>query len=142
MSIDLNEKKFLDDLSALLATAVLRADSIVDHWSKRIPPVDPIDQDQLKTVVLALKKAQGLLEIQENENHRLPIRKFIHDVASPISTALFLVSSLIDVPENPMPKNEDFEPAQSLNKALQEIQQLLKTYREELIAKGVPSAKS
>lgn len=65
-------------------------------------------------------------------------REFLHNLASPLSTALFLVDALLDsVQKRATGDPGELEQVIKIYKSLDKIKNLLKDRREELIKRGV-----
>lgn len=68
-------------------------------------------------------------------------RKFLHDIASPLGTAMFLMDVLLDSLRDRAAVNPDeLEQATQVCQALEKARQMLKDRRQALIDRGVPSS--
>ena len=68
-------------------------------------------------------------------------RKFLHDIASPLGTAIFVMDSLLDGIQSRAGGNkDDLDQACQVYEALEKIKKMLQDRREILIKRGVPSA--
>jgi hypothetical protein len=64
-------------------------------------------------------------------------RKFLHDIASPLGTAIFLVDAFLeDLTSKPNPDADGMAQVSAIYQALQSIQKLLQERRETLIRNG------
>ena len=65
-------------------------------------------------------------------------RKFLHDLASPLTSAMFLADILLDnMQAKPNCVPEELSQVQQIYKAMEKIQHMLQSRREILIAGGV-----
>ena len=70
-------------------------------------------------------------------------REFLHDLATPIGTALFLVDCMMDRMQSRADVCEDERvELTKIYEALRKITKMLHNRREVLISRGVPSARS
>lgn len=70
-------------------------------------------------------------------------REFLHDVATPLGTAMFLTdSALEDIQARPDADPDDIMRLGKIFQALEQIKMLLSERREFLIKRGVPSART
>lgn len=87
---------------------------------------------------MASKPATGLIADNGSDE-----REFLHDLATPISTALFLADCVLDrLQSRSDVDQEDRAELTKIYEALEKVTQLLEKRREVLIARGVPSARS
>jgi hypothetical protein len=70
-------------------------------------------------------------------------RQFLHDIASPLGTAMFLVDAVLeDLTSKPNPDADEVAQMNAIYQALQSIQKLLQERREILIRNGSNNQKS
>jgi hypothetical protein len=80
-----------------------------------------------------------------NTNHKEGVeeRAFLHDLATPLGTAMLLADSLLeDVKNRPSVDPDDLFRLENIFQSLEKLDCLIKDRRQNLIARGVPSAKS
>lgn len=70
-------------------------------------------------------------------------RQFLHDIAGPIGTAMFLLDATLDTTQNRVDADPD-EIAQlgQVYQALEKVKKLLQERREVLIKRGIPNARA
>ena len=70
-------------------------------------------------------------------------RSFLHDIASPLGTAMFLVDALLeDLESKPSPDADGLAQVRAIYQALQSIQKLLQARREILIRNSASNQNS
>ncbi len=70
-------------------------------------------------------------------------RKFLHDLASPVGAALFLVDIVIDgLQSRPDIDSKELRRTGEVYQSLEKVKLMLHERREILIKRGVPSAKT
>ena len=70
-------------------------------------------------------------------------REFLHDIATPLGTAMLLADSLLEeIQERKEADPDDVMRLGEIYKALNHLQELLVGRREILIKRGVPSART
>lgn len=80
--------------------------------------------------------------MSDSNNDGSDERGFLHDLASPLGTAMLLVDSLLeDLQERASIDPDDVMRTVEIHQALERLSNLLKNRREILIARGVPSAR-
>ena len=80
--------------------------------------------------------------MSDSNNDGSDEREFLHDLASPLGTAMLLADSLLeDLQERTSIDPDDVMRMVDIHQALERLSKLLKNRREILIARGVPSAR-
>ena len=80
---------------------------------------------------------------QSTSNNGIDEREFLHDLATPIGTALFLADCMMDRLQSRLDVDpEEKTELTKIYEALEKITKMLYQRREILIARGVPSARS
>ena len=70
-------------------------------------------------------------------------REFLHDLATPLGTALLLTDSLLDDVQNrPNVEPDDLMRLGEIYNSLEKLNNSLKIRREILVSRGVPSART
>jgi hypothetical protein len=70
-------------------------------------------------------------------------RTFLHDLASPLGTAMFLTDSVLDgVQSRPGVDPDELMQLGQIFEALEKMKKMLQDRREILIKRGVPSART
>jgi hypothetical protein len=70
-------------------------------------------------------------------------RKFLHDIASPLGTAMFVVDMMLDgMKARPGAGPQELRQAQQVLDVLGQIKKAIEQRREVLIKQGVPSSKA
>ena len=70
-------------------------------------------------------------------------RKFLHDIASPVGTALFVVDMVLDsMGSRSDVSAEELTQIKQVYEMLEKIKKTIEQRREVLIAQGVPSSKA
>lgn len=70
-------------------------------------------------------------------------REFLHDLASPIGTAIFLVDAALDNMQSRADANsDDVMQLVDAYQALEKVKKILQERREILVKRGVPSART
>jgi len=70
-------------------------------------------------------------------------RKFLHDIASPVGTAIFVTDILLDsMKERPDVNAEELTQVKQIADLLENVKKMIEARRAVLIAQGVPSSKA
>ncbi|MEW6055486.1 MAG: hypothetical protein AB1540_02645 [Bdellovibrionota bacterium] len=70
-------------------------------------------------------------------------RKFLHDIASPVGTAIFVLDMVLDSMKNrPNANPDELAQAQQVFDVLGQIKKKIEERRQILIQQGVPSSKT
>ena len=70
-------------------------------------------------------------------------REFLHDIAGPLGTAIFVLDGLLDdVQSRPGANSDDIVQLTEIYTALEKLKTYLQERREILIKRGVPSARA
>lgn len=70
-------------------------------------------------------------------------RKFLHDIASPIGTAIFVVDMLLESMQgNSNVNSEELTQVKQIADLMENIKKMIEARRAVLIAQGVPSSKA
>lgn len=69
-------------------------------------------------------------------------REFLHDLASPIGTSIFLIDAVLEAMQTRNSDPDDLLRLADAYQELQKVKKLLQGRREILIKRGVPSART
>jgi hypothetical protein len=79
-----------------------------------------------------------------NTNHKdgTDERTFLHDLATPLGTAMLLADSILeDVRTRPSVDPDDLMRLENIFQSLEKLDCLIRDRRQDLISRGVPSAR-
>lgn len=133
MQADTDSQFFLKTLESALESAIVQTAELLNISRD----ISTLDSEQLGNITSALSGAQKILIAQKSHADGNE-RTFIHDIASPVATVLFISDALReDVMDNSAVKAKTSD----LFKTIDGIRVLLHERREILVKRGVPSAK-
>jgi hypothetical protein len=135
-------EQFLRKLIELLDHTVLSGTLLLQIQPQSTPSETELnEQAQIKDIMTVLCSAKNLSLSHQKKTADTNERKFIHDIASPIATALFLADSLQEsMLQGAAPCASALEHVRLIYNTLDEIRIILALRREELIKQGVSSA--